>query len=474
MFQPDDLTPDRLVAEPIQRQLYKRVRDAIASGRLRPGERLPSARSLASQLGVARGTVDAALERLIGEGYVETRGPAGSFISPHLAADRLPGAPPARPALAAPPAAGAPSRSLPFQPGLPALDAFPRKLWSRIVAQSARALAPSLLAYPDPAGWPALRAAIAAYLGVSRGIACAPEQVFVTPGHQGALALIARARLAPGDRVWVEDPGYALARQALAGSRAALIPVPVDAEGLMVAEGAARAAYARFALVTPTHQSPLGMALSLRRRLALLTWADDARAWIIEDDYDSEFRYTGPPLPPLKSLDRGHRVLYAGSFSKVLFPALRLGYLVVPEPDIGDFARAARSLQQGCPVLEQAAVARFMADGHFPRHLRRMRGLYAARRAALASAITAEFSGHARIDPQEGGMHLLVRLPGTDDTRLAARTAAAGLAPQPLSPLASLPGREGGLMLGFANVDPRDALVLAARLRAAVSGEWVR
>jgi GntR family transcriptional regulator / MocR family aminotransferase len=466
MFQPDDLAPDRLVAEPIQRQLYQRVRDAIASGRLRPGERLPSARGLASQLGVARGTVDAALARLAGEGYVETRGPAGSFISPHLAAATLP--PAARPIREAPPAPGAPSRSLPFQPGLPALDAFPRKLWSRVVAQSVRALAPPVLAYPDPAGWPPLRAAIAAYLGVSRGIACAPEQVFVTPGYQGALALIARARLAPGERVWVEDPGYALARQALRGSGAVLVPVPVDAEGLAVAEGVARAADARFALVTPTHQSPLGMALSLRRRLALLAWAAAAGAWIVEDDYDSEFRYAGPPLPALKSLDRGHRVLYAGSFSKVLFPALRLGYLVVPEPDIADFARAARSLQQGCPVLEQAAVARFMADGHFARHLRRMRGLYAARRAALAAAIAAEFGGAARIDPQEGGMHLLVRLPGTDDMGLAAHAAAAGLAPQPLSPLASLPGGEGGLTLGFANVDPRDALALAARLRDAV------
>ena len=465
MIAPLDLAPDRRVGLPLQQQIYQRLRDAIAAGRLRAGERLLSARDLAASLGVARGTVDAALGRLAGEGYVETRGPAGSFVSSHVAAMAPPPAPRADRALAVPDPSG---RIGAFQPGLPALDAFPRVLWSRLVARAGRQLAPAMLAYPDPAGLASLRAAIAAYLALSRGIACGAAQVFVTAGYQGALALIARARLRPGVAVWVEDPGYLRARQGLAAAGAVLVPVPVDAEGLDVAAGRARAPHAGFALVTPTHQSPLGMALSLRRRLALLAWAEAAGAWIIEDDYDSEFRYTGPPLPALKSLDRAGRVLYAGSFSKTLFPALRLGYLVVPEAEVAAFAAAAGSLHQGCPPLEQAIVAAFITEGHFARHLRRMRLLYAVRRAALTASLGEAFGDAARIDRQAGGMHLLLRLPGRDDTELAGLAAASGLAPQPLSALAIEAGGEGGLILGFATVAAEDVKLVARRLAAAL------
>ena len=236
--------------------------------------------------------------------------------------------------------------------------------------------------YPDPSGLLPLREAIAAYLGVSRGILCTPDQVLVTAGFQGALALVARVLLRTGDPVWVEDPGYHLARQALEAAGATLVPVRVDRDGMRVAAGVVAAPRARLAVVTPTHQSPLGVALSLPRRLALLAWAAEAGAWVLEDDYDSEFRYTGHPLPALKSLDRGGRVLYAGSFSKVLFPALRLGYLVVPDELAEAFARASRLWSLGLPSLEQRVVAAFMAEGHFARHLRRMRSLYAARRQA--------------------------------------------------------------------------------------------
>jgi len=465
MTAPPKRPPNRRAGLPLQHQIYQDLRDAIVAGRLRPGERLLSARDLAASLGVARGTVDAALGRLTGEGYVETRGPAGSFISPHVAAMAPSPAPRAGRAEAVP---DPPSRIGAFQPGLPALDAFPRTLWSRLTARAARQLAPAALAYPDPAGLPPLRAAIAAYLALARGIACDAAQVFVTAGYQGALALIARARLAPGATVWVEDPGYLRARQGLAAADAVLVPVPVDAEGLDVAAGRARAPRAGFALVTPTHQSPLGMALSLRRRLALLAWAEAAGAWIIEDDYDSEFRYTGAPLPALKSLDRAGRVLYAGSFSKTLFPALRLGYLVVPAAEVAAFAAAAGSLHQGCPSLEQAVVAAFLTEGHFARHLRRMRLLYAARRAALTASLGAAFGNTARIDRQAGGMHLLLRLPGRNDIELAARAAASGLAPQPLSALAIEAGGQGGLMLGFATAAEQDAPMLARRLAAAL------
>ena len=463
MTAPTKRPPNRRAGLPLQHQIYQDLRDAIVAGRLRPGERLLSARDLAASLGVARGTVDAALGRLTGEGYVETRGTAGSFISPHVAAMAPSPAPRAGRAEAVP---DPPSRIGAFQPGLPALDAFPRTLWSRLTARAARQLAPAALAYPDPAGLPPLRAAIAAYLALARGIACDAAQVFVTAGYQGALALIARARLRPGVAVWVEDPGYLRARQGLAAAGAVLVPVPVDAEGLDVAAGRARAPHAGFALVTPTHQSPLGMALSLRRRLALLAWAEAAGAWIIEDDYDSEFRYTGPPLPALKSLDRAGRVLYAGSFSKTLSPALRLGYLVVPEAEVAAFA--AGSLHQGCPPLEQAIVAAFITEGHFARHLRRMRLLYAVRRAALTASLGEAFGDAARIDRQAGGMHLLLRLPGRDDTELAGLAAASGLAPQPLSALAIEAGGEGGLILGFATVAAEDVKLVARRLAAAL------
>jgi GntR family transcriptional regulator / MocR family aminotransferase len=463
---------DRTATAPLQHQLYARVREAIEAGRLRPGQRLPSARSLSVQLGIARGTVDAAFARLTGEGYVVGRGPAGTFVSaaltapPPLRADAL--GSPVR--LAAP---GVRPGPLPFQLGLPALDAFPRKLWSRLIGRTARGLAPRDLAYPDPAGWPPLRAAITAYLGISRGVACAPEQVFVTAGYQGALALIARALVRPGDQVWMEDPGYPFARLGLEEAGATLVPVGVDRDGLDVAEGMARAPGARVAVVTPSHQSPLCVALSLSRRLTLLDWAARAGAWVVEDDYDSEFRYAGPPLPALKSLDRGGRVLYAGSFSKVLFPALRLGYLVVPESLADAFARSAKPLHGGSGVLEQAVVAAFMVEGYFARHLRRMRGLYAARRNALVRELTKSLGARLRVELQAGGMHLLLRLPASvDDVPVACRGRAAGLAVQPLSPLALAHDCGAGLLLGFTNVTEAGAPDAAARLVCAI-GDWL-
>ncbi len=443
---------------------------SIAAGRLRPGQRLPSARSLSVQLGVARGTVDAAFGRLIGEGYVVARGPAGTFVSAEFIAQAA-----ARPDAPAPSArsavAGEPQVPLPFQLGLPALDAFPRKLWSRLIGRAARSLSPLAMAYPDPAGWPALREAIAAYLGISRGVACAPGRVFVTAGYQGALALIGRALLRPGDEVWMEDPGYPFARLGLESSGAALVPVGVDRNGVDVAEGIKRAPAARFAVVTPSHQSPLGVALSLPRRLALLRWAAKARAWVIEDDYDGEFRYAGPPLPALKSLDREERVLYAGSFSKVLFPGLRLGYLVVPDGVVGAFAQAAKPLQGGSAVLEQSAVAAFMSEGYFARHLRRMRGLYAARRNALARELTNRFGERVQLELQAGGMHLLLRLAApVRDVRVADAARAAGLAVQALSPLAMAHDCGPGVLLGFTNIAEADAPRAAQLLARAICG----
>lgn len=432
---------------PLYLQIATRLRSAIAIGALTAGARLPSARTLSAQLGVARGTVDAAYDLLAGEGAIEPRGAAGTVVSEQI--DGLTKAPAQRALQLAKPRSVAMATPLPFQRGLPALDAFPRKLWSALAAKAARAVTEADLAYPDLCGLLALREEIVAYVGLARGIVCAPHQVLITAGYQGALTLVRLVLLQQGDTAWVEDPGHPQAFQALEVGGATLIPVPVDAEGMRVAAGVAAAPRARLVVVTPTHQSPLGMTMSLPRRLALLAWAGQANAWVLEDDYDAEFSYTGPTPPSLKSLDRGDRVLFAGSFSKTLFPGLRLGYLIVPEALLETMTRAARLTTRGPPLLEQSVTAAFMARGHFARHVKRMRGLYARRRAALAKALSAHFT----VEMAAGGMHLMVRLPGgVDDGNVARRAVAAGLAPTALSSHSIAHDAGPGLLLGFTNV----------------------
>jgi GntR family transcriptional regulator / MocR family aminotransferase len=462
------ITLDREAGGPLSQQIANRLRDAVAMGTLPPGARLPSARSLAGQLGVARGTVDAAYAILADEGTLEPRGPAGTIVSKALSA-RPPPVQHPMPFVRRPQAAA--NMPLPFRLGLPALDAFPRKLWSTLSVRAARGVGTADLANPDPAGHLPLREAIAAYLGVSRGIVCTAEQVLVTGGFQGALTLVTHLLLRPGDPVWMEDPGYPPARQALEAAGARLVPVRVDRDGMRVAAAIASAPRARLAVVTPTHQCPLGVGLTLPRRLALLAWAADADAWVLEDDYDSEFRYTGHRPPALKSLDRAGRVLYAGSFSKVLFPGLRLGYLVAPDELSEALQRASRLLQWGQPALPQRVVAAFMTEGHFARHLRRMRTLYTARRRALAETLTATFGDRVAVELAAGGMHLLARFAGaTDDGMLARRAAEAGLAPTALSSLAIAHDCGQGLLLGFTNVAESDAMAVVGRLRGAVDG----
>ena len=345
------------------------------------------------------------------------------------------------------------------------MDAFPRKLWSNLTVQAARAVQPADLAVTDPAGLPALRQAIAAYLGVARGIRCSPAQVLITAGYQGALSLVRNVLLRLGDPVWLEDPGYPITRQALETTGVRVVPVRVDQDGMRVASGVAAAPKAKLAIVTPTHQCPTGVALSLPRRLALLAWAAENESWILEDDYDSEFRYVGRPLPSLKSLDRAQRVLYAGTFSKVLYPALRLGYLVVPPELAAAFLRASRMMTLGQPTLEQSVVAAFMQKGHFARHIRRMRILYGDRRRALATALEAAFGPRGRVEMAAGGMHLLLRFAGTeDDVALAKRAAAAGLEPSALSSHMMAHDCGQGLLLSFTNIPVEAAPAVVARL----------
>ncbi|MGY8662510.1 PLP-dependent aminotransferase family protein [Bradyrhizobium sp. UFLA05-109] len=452
---------------PLYRQIYEHFRTAITHGQLPPGARLPSARRLAQEFATARGTVDVAYALLAGEGYVVTRGPAGTIVSPELGGQAI--ARPAtrsRPTDRVSPESGGPR---PFQLGLPSLDMFPRKTWSRLVARQARELTAAEMAYPDPAGFPPLREAVAAYLATSRGINCSWRQVLITNGYQSALDLIARVLLNRNDKVWLEDPCYPLACTALEAAGAKLVPIRVDTEGLRVADGVARAHRARLAVVTPSHQSPLGVALSLPRRLALLSWASDTGALVLEDDYDSEFRYVGRPLPALKSIDRNDRVLYAGSFSKVLFPSLRLGYLVLPEDSVAVFTRANLHRSFGASTLAQRIVAAFMIQGHFARHVKRMRDLYATRRKVLGAALSAVFGERIAVDLKPGGMHLIVRCPNrADDVQLANLAQDAGLAAEPLSRRAVAHPCGQALLLGFTNVDETDAMDLSRQLEQAI------
>jgi len=461
----DFLQLDTSAAEPLYRQIYARFRDAIAQGLLRPGDRIPAARALAAELGLARGTVESAYGLLTAEGYVEARGQAGTVVTPALAR-HAPVAPAPRPAPAHDNLGDAASSTKPFQMGIPALDAFPRKVWARLAARAVRAMQPQDMIYPPWAGLPELRIAIAAYLQLSRGIDCTPSQVFITNGYRNSMELVARALLRPGDGVWVEDPGYPPTSDLLGEAGMQTVPVPVDGEGLMVARGIATAPTARAAIVTPGHQSPLCVSLSLPRRLALLDWAKQAGAWIVEDDYDGEYRYVSRPLPALQSLDRNGRVLYSGTFSKVLFPAIRLAYIVVPPAQVQRFEEVSRTFAASGPTLMQRVVADFMNEGHFARHIQRMRRLYAERREIAAQGLEAVLGQHVQIDPQPGGMHLILRMKGYHtDRAVAARMREHGMYALALSERGVLPHGASALLLAFTNIDtPQRARELGRRI----------
>jgi len=455
---------DRRRAVPLFRQIYHRIREAILDGTLPPGSTLPSSRGLAAQLSTARGTVELAYALLVSEGYAVGRGAVGTVVNPELSTRLLRRG--SESDVRARPQRSDPARvqpMRPFQMGLPALDAFPRKLWARLHARRARSLAAAAMVAQDPDGYAPLRQAIAGYLAISRGIRCSARHVFITAGYQGALGLITRTVLTPGDPVLFENPGYFRAREALALAGAAIVPAPVDSDGLDFDLAIRRAPDARLAVVTPSHQCPLGVMLSLPRRLQLLEWAVRRRAWIVEDDYDSEFRYRDRPIAALKSLDEAGRVLYAGSFSKVLSPGLRLGYLVVPPSELDRFSRVAKLLAPSSSLLDQMVVADFVVEGHFARHLKRMRRLYAERRDALATALRATFGDKLTLEVPPGGMHLIGRLSHRRNIAvLTERAQRAGL-----NLLAScIMGRSAdfALLLSFTNIPVEAARLEAQRL----------
>ena len=447
---------DPKAAEPYYRQIYDRFRGAIGSGLLKPGDRIPSARALTKELGLARGTIESAYSLLAAEGYIQSRGQAGTIVTPGLK-PRAPiaNAAPKPNSVAA--ASFRPDSILPFQMGLPALDAFPRKIWARLGARCVRTMQPSDMVHPSVYGLHGLRAEIAAYLQVSRGINCLPSQIFMTSGYRHTIELIGHALLKPEDRVWFENPGYPPTREVLGHMHIAAVPVPVDREGMIISDGIRKARRARAAVVTPAHQSPLCVSLSLPRRLALLDWAARNDAWIIEDDYDGEYRYVSRPLPALKSLDRDGRVLYSGTFSKVLFPSIRLAYLVVPETQVERFEQISQCLAGGSPELTQAIVTAFITEGHFARHIQRMRKLYAERREATTAGLGSVLGKHMRIDSQPGGMHLILRLQGRrSDRGLVARMREEGLYAEALTDWAMDRDGASALLVGFTNIASHD------------------
>lgn len=476
-----DITLDPASSIPLYRQIYDRLRTAILSGQLEPGQRLPATRTLASQLGISRNTVNIAYEQLLMEGYIESRVGRGTSVAQVIpetllavhSAELVP-QPDQRAAL--PQAisligrkmvqiSGSPGlwatsgegKPRAFSMGVPDLALFPYQIWARLIARHARHSLPDVSHYQDSAGYAPLREAIAAHIGLTRGVRCTMDQVIVVAGSQGALDLSARILLNPGDVAWIEDPGYPGAYGALQAAGAHIAPVPVAADGIDVS--ARRSCYpqARLAYVTPSHQYPLGVTMGLARRLSLLEWASQANAWILEDDYDSEYRFSGRPLEALQGLDRANRVIYIGTFSKVLFPSLRLGYLVVPSNLIDVFLAARYFVDRHAPILEQMALTDFITQGHFMGHLRRMRAIYAERREALVTALESELGALFEPHVPEAGMHLAGWLPpDIDDMRAAQQAAIYGVDVNPISAISTGSLQRGGLMLGYAAVNERE------------------
>jgi GntR family transcriptional regulator/MocR family aminotransferase len=453
---------------PLSTQIYGSIRDAIESGQLAAGARLPSWSDLAAQLGVSRGTVRAAYERLIDEQLAIGLGAAGTRVAARPLPATTGWSPEASPLpdlfydfSAAP---------LAFQMGVPAQDAFPFKLWSRIQVRAARRAAAAPVGYPDPRGDPDLRQEIAAYLGVSRGLRCSPSQVFVTAGFSGALNLAIRALRVEGRPAWMEDPGFPLTRTALGLAGMTVAGVPVDADGLDINAGIRIAPEAALAVVTPGQQAPLGMTMSLARRISLLSWAKQHDAWIVEDDYLGELQLKGRAAPALASLDRDGRVLHIGTFSKTISPALRLGFVVVPLSMARRFGDVAVCLAPAPAASVQHAVTEFMHDGHYLRHLRRMKRLYAARQAALVRCLNDLASESIRVQAA-AGMTVVAALPQSiSDIDIASRARLFGLAPVPLSPwYMSNPGQQG-LLLGVTNLSEKTVAANCSRLLEIVLG----
>jgi GntR family transcriptional regulator/MocR family aminotransferase len=468
-------------------QIREQIRRAILERRLAPGTTLPSSRLLAAELGCARGTVLTATDQLVAEGYLVARPASGLSVAADLPDEMLvaPHAPDApadapRPQVVLPRRARDMLRDAPapaaapvaFPIGQPDRTAFPFALWAKLLEREWRRPAWCVAGAPHPFGHPDLRRAIAEHLHAARGFACDPRSVVVTSGVRQSVSLMARVALEAGDAAWVEEPGYPGMAEALAAAGVRPVPVAIDEAGFSPERAWAEAPEARMAVVAPSHHFPTGIVLALQRRLALLGWAERQSGWIVEDDFDGEYRYAGRPLAPLRALDRGGRVAYLGSFSKLLFPALRLSFLVLPDA----LAEAAEAILPRVSVpaslLGQGALARFIADGHFTSHLRRTRLLYAARQECLLAAARRHLDGLLELAPDAGGMHLVAtpsRAENFDDRAATAAAAARGVQVAPLSASYAGPARRLGLLLGYAGTPEDDIEPATIRLAASLA-----
>lgn len=474
---------------PLYRQIYEAIRMAILSGEFGPGKRLAATRALARELGVSRITVLNAYEQLFAEGYLDGKGGAGTFVAAELpdnllrtetikrSKQRKTDAPlrlsPFGEKLSLKDIGSIRARTIakfqPFQNGLTAVDKFPFEIWSRIAARVHRNPSREVLGYGDPQGYFPLREAIAAHLKSARGVNCTPEQVIITSGAQQALDLAARIFLSEKDSVFIEDPCYQEARSAFAAIGAKIIPVPVDTEGVNL--GAAKQK-AKLIYVTPSHQYPLGVTMSLPRRLALLEWARTNNSWIIEDDYNSEFRYAGRPLASLQGLDQGGRVIYVGTFSKTIFPSMRIGCAVVPPDLVGIFTGARALNDTHSSLIDQAILTEFIGDGHFGRHVRRMRTLYEERQQTLIAECEKNLAGLLDVRKAEAGMHVVGWLPeGVSDKAISRKATKHHLKLAPISAYCTKELPRGSLILGYTAFEKNQIKEGVKRLKAILSSE---
>lgn len=482
---PSGISPVIAVSKKVPKSLYKQVyegyRLAIVDGNLRAGQRVPSTRVLAGELGISRIPVTTAYAQLLAEGYFESRVGSGTVVSKSLPNREV--ASPAKSPSLTNVGSNRPKLSkrcgglasaegfyrrrgvMPFSVSQIAFEHFPLRIWNSLLARHCRNASARSFDYGDPMGLRPLREAIAGYLRTSRGVRCEAEQIVIVSGSQQGLEIATRVLLDPGDRVWMEEPGYGFARSIFAMSGCQVVPVPVDAEGLDVAAGVKRCRDARAVLVTPSHQYPLGVIMTASRRLQLLDWAETRGSWIIEDDYDSEYRYEGMPITSLQGLDRNNRVVYIGTFSKVLFPSLRLGYVVLPADLVERFLAVRFVMDISPPTLHQMVVADFIREGHFSRHIRRMRLIYGERRSTLVRCMCEELGPVAEVPGGQTGLHLSALLNGISDREIAGRASRQNLSLTPLSPFyASRPARQG-FVLGFGSTPAREMPAALHKLR---------
>src|ERR1700722_9583290 len=478
---------DRKASKPLHKQIYEGFLSVIVGGNMRAGQRVPSSRTLSIELGISRIPVLNAYAQLLAEGYFESRKGAGTFVL-----ESLPESltickiktPPAVPANSGARPVARRALLLPqyerdswsgrwgaFSVHQPAFDRFPFPVWSSMIMRHCRSPRLNAIHNIDPRGSETFREAICTYLRTARAVQCEPSQVMVVSGSQQALEISARVLLGTGTPIWMEEPGYRLARRVFEGAGCRVVPVPFDEDGLVVSTGIKRSPKARAAYVTPSHQFPLGATMSAGRRMQLLNWAQAAGSWIIEDDYDSEYRFESAPISSLQGLDRNARVIYIGTFSKVLFPSLRLGYIVIPEDLVEHFITIRTAMDIFPAYLYQEALSDFMREGHFARHIRKMRLLYSERRTALVQSIREQFGPELEIHGTQAGMHLAVTLPsGYSDREIALRAAGKGLWLWPLSPsYLSKPARDG-FILGFGNTPAEDMPRTVAQLRTHMLG----